>query len=176
MDPTAWFSSQQINLTTLDQLEISHLADFIRTQGSNTTRNATNCVPASRILPLSNLSSLIIEPTPHGNLTVEIDPTKLDVGILELEDMAKGLFPFPLNDSRIGEVATWWRNATRNDNAATRDFLSAVVNMCGGGFCKSGYINVGNQDIVGIGVSSALALPLPLLPSPLPLSVSIPAY
>ncbi|KAK4456693.1 hypothetical protein QBC42DRAFT_280754 [Cladorrhinum samala] len=158
MEPTAWFSLQQINLTTLDQLEISYLAEFIRTQGSNTTRNATNCKPASRILPLSNLSSLIIEPTPYENLTVGIDPVNLDVGIIELVDMAKGLFPFPLNNSGVGDVTTWWTNATINDNAATKDFLSAVVNMCGGGYCKSGYINVGNQDIVGIGMILAIVM------------------
>ncbi|KAK3994403.1 hypothetical protein QBC44DRAFT_357284 [Cladorrhinum sp. PSN332] len=157
---TEWMSSQNISLQRLDQLEISYLADFILNKVNNSTENNTViCTPASRILPLANLSSLIIEPEERdGTLRVDLDPINLDVGIIDLSVFAKELFPAPLNESQIGEVVTWWKNATVQDNAATKDFLNAVVNRCGRTFCKSGYITVGNPDIVGIGMIVAIVM------------------
>ncbi|KAK4225698.1 hypothetical protein QBC38DRAFT_253689 [Podospora fimiseda] len=162
---TEWLSSQNISLERLDQLEISYLTNFIQSQIKNLTadNNTVICQPASRVLPLANLSSLAIEPTgPNNTLIVDLDPINIDVGILDLSFFANGLFPSPLNKSRIGDIAEWWQNATHKDNAATKDFLNAVVNKCGRTFCKSGYITVGNPDIVGIGMIVAIAMLLVL--------------
>ncbi|KAK4160506.1 hypothetical protein QBC43DRAFT_325375 [Cladorrhinum sp. PSN259] len=160
---TEWMSSQNIVLEHLDQLKISNLAQFIWTQVSNVTDDKLICEPASRVLPLANLSSLIIEPDgPNDTLTVHLDPANLDVGYIDLSVFAKGLFPSPLNDAGIGEIVEWWNKSTKQDNEATRDFLSAVVNRCGRQFCKSGYITVGNPDIVGIGMIVAIVMLLVL--------------
>lgn len=153
------------HVTALDGLRISDLTQLILTKGNNGSRDGFGCEVASMILPLSNLTILQIEPqgadSEHANLTVNIDPASLDVGLLHLQHLAGGLFPYPVNQSSIGDVATWWRNATINDRRETQDFLAAVVNMCSGVYCRSGYITIGNPDIVGIGVGN-FSRPAPL--------------
>lgn len=144
------------SITHLSNLSISYLADVLLAKGNNATRDGFGCRPASLILPLDNLSILELEPNPdiHMNLTVGVNPTQLDPGVSQLRDMARGLFPYPLNESGVGDVVNWWTDNTENHPADTKRFLGAVVNMCGGEYCRSGKVTVGNPDIVGIGVCS----------------------
>ncbi|KAK4179557.1 hypothetical protein QBC36DRAFT_206729 [Triangularia setosa] len=149
------------NITQLSNLSISDLADVLLTKGSNVTRNGFGCGPASLILPLGNLSILDIEHSSdinNTNLTVNIDPTQLDPGISRLRGMARGLFPYPLNESKAGDIVNWWTDNTENRPAETKRFLSAAVNMCGGEYCRSGQVTVGNPDIVGIGMIVAIGM------------------
>ncbi|KAK4185667.1 hypothetical protein QBC35DRAFT_298495 [Podospora australis] len=159
MDPTSYNPN---NITRLEDLRISYLAGLILSLGNNDTRNGFGCPAASMILPLSNLSILDIEPSTardkRGNLVLSLDPANLNPGLNHLRDMARGLFPSPLNESSVGDIVTWWTNATINAKYETQDFLEAVVNMCGGHYCKSGYITVGNPDIVGIGMIVAIVM------------------
>ncbi|KAK3376075.1 hypothetical protein B0T24DRAFT_215149 [Lasiosphaeria ovina] len=146
------------NVTSLAELRISYLTDVLVRLGNNVTRDGAGCAAASSILPLSNLTFLqISEKHDHGmNLSVGADPARLDVGLLDLKRFAAQVFPYPLNASSVGDVAEWWTNTTSRDNDNARGFLTAVVNMCGGTFCRSGYIAVGNPDIVGIGMLVAV--------------------
>ncbi|KAK4642289.1 hypothetical protein QC761_506460 [Podospora bellae-mahoneyi] len=156
-DPTLY---NPTNITHLSNLSISYLADVLLAKGNNATRDGFGCRPASLILPLDNLSILELEPNPdiHMNLTVGVNPTQLDPGVSQLRDMARGLFPYPLNESGIGDVVNWWTDNTENHPADTKRFLGAVVNMCGGEYCRSGKVTVGNPDIVGIGMIVAIGM------------------
>ncbi|KAK0659445.1 hypothetical protein QBC41DRAFT_47684 [Cercophora samala] len=148
------------NITHLSNLSVSYLADVLLAKGSNATRNGFGCGPASLILPLDNLTILDLEPNPdiNMNLTVRVEPTQLDPGVTQLRDMARGLFPYPLNESSVGDIVTWWIDNTENHPTETKRFLGAVVNMCGGEYCRSGEITVGNPDIVGIGMIVAIGM------------------
>lgn len=159
MDPTSYNPK---NITRLADLSISYLTGLILFLGNNDTRNGFGCRAASMILPLSNLSILDIEPTDRvaerANLIVKLDPAALNPGLNHLKSMAKGLFPSPVNNAPLGDIVNWWTNATVDNKADAQNFLAAVVNMCGGDYCKSGYITVGNPDIVGIGMIVAIVM------------------
>ncbi|KAK4199518.1 hypothetical protein QBC40DRAFT_81498 [Triangularia verruculosa] len=159
-DPTLYNPN---NITQLSNLTTSYLADILLNKGNNATRNGFGCGPASLILPLANISMLILDIEDNSdehntNLTVSVDPTQLNPGISHLRDMARGLFPYPLNESGVGDIVNWWADNTENHPVETTQFLSAVVNMCGGEYCRSGQITVGNPDIVGIGMIVAIAV------------------
>ncbi|KAK0609888.1 hypothetical protein B0T17DRAFT_621192 [Bombardia bombarda] len=163
------------NITTLAQLKIADLTDLIVTHGGDNVGKGTPCTAASGILPLTDLALLGIKPTTQGTdeknstLSVTADPAALNVGLLDLQAFAGEMFPFPLNGSSVGDVAAWWTNTTTSDKQGTMDFLGAVVNNCATTYCRSGYITIGNPDIVGIGVSSTNRHP------PLPLRLLLPA-
>ncbi|KAK3367700.1 hypothetical protein B0H63DRAFT_489645 [Podospora didyma] len=150
------------NVTKLADLRISYLTELLLNYGNNVTRDGSGCLAASSILPLSNLTILhIVEPGVNAkdmNLTVNLNPASLDVGLLDLKRFASQIFPSPINGSRVGDIAEWWTNATTNDAESAQNFLGAVVNMCGGTYCRSGYINIGNPDIVGIGMLVAVGM------------------
>lgn len=150
------------NITKLADLDISTLTDYILTWGNNLTLldGNTPCESASDLLPLTNLSALeIVAFDPkirNGSVTVTADPAGLDIGFLNLQYFAREVFPSPLSGANIGDVVSWWTNATAGDKENTKDFLSAVVNTCATTYCRHRNVVIGNPDIVGIGVSSPL--------------------
>ncbi|KAK3314269.1 hypothetical protein B0H66DRAFT_643666 [Apodospora peruviana] len=154
---------KNLNITSLNDLRISYLTDFILARGTNLTQNhGIPCEAASNLLPLTNLSSLSIRaPDPkiaNSNLTVNADPALLDVGIVNLQRFASQVFPYPVSGSSIGDVASWWAASAANDRENTTDFLSAVVNTCASTYCRRGHITIGNPDIVGIGMLTAVSM------------------
>ncbi|KAK3690473.1 hypothetical protein B0T22DRAFT_463654 [Podospora appendiculata] len=150
------------NITSLADLTFPYLSTLVVNHGDRLVRNSTGCEAASNLLPLSNLGILGLQPhganSEHINLTVTVDPATLDVGLQHLQHFANELFPYPLNASNIGDVATWWMNATTQDTQDTKDFLSAVINSCPSTFCQSSAITIGNPDIVGIGMLIAVGM------------------
>ncbi|KAK3936979.1 hypothetical protein QBC46DRAFT_320550 [Diplogelasinospora grovesii] len=154
IDPTQW---NPHNVSSLASLPIAYLTELFF---QNATR-AKSCVAASAILPLSNFSLLDVQPSVAGNhdvLKVNADPASIDVGLKDLVRFANQLFPYPVNGSAVGDVATWWTNATIFDKGNATDFLSTVVNTCSGTYCRSDFITIGNPDIVGIGMLVATSM------------------
>ncbi|KAK4209077.1 hypothetical protein QBC37DRAFT_246445, partial [Rhypophila decipiens] len=156
------------NITNLTDLNISSLASYINARGYTPTwAGIIPCEPASDLLPIGNLSELqIVAPNPKirdGTVRVTMDPSDLNIGFLQLHDFSQQVFPSPLNESGVGEVVLWWRNSTKNDKNATSDFLSEVLNTCSKTFCRHRSIQIGNPDIIGIGMIVATSMLLILV-------------
>lgn len=137
------------NVTSLADLSVSYFTTLLSEQNTTANYNRVVCPIASHLLPLANLS--LID-------TVISDPTRLDVGLLDLVAFARAAFPYPTNDSGAGEIVTWWVNATINDPLSASSFIRTIVDDCAWSFCQSIYISIGNPDIVGIGMLTSTTM------------------
>jgi len=161
--PTLWNPE---SISTLSDLKVSHLLSVV--PYNQTYDKATDtladfaCPVVSKLLPIKDIFYLSEEDATDAAIS---DPSRLSVGVLELTDLARNLFPAPLNESRPGDVVEWWINATQQDAFNVTLFLGHVAQECWYDYCQSHYISIGNPDIVGYGVR-----PPPPPPSSIPTS------
>jgi hypothetical protein len=150
--PTLW---NPHNVTTLADLRISYLSEVVP---YNRTCNDTNgrcydvaCKVASNLLPID---MGLLGPVDMLQKGLQ-NPANLNVGLLELLEFARRIFPYPTNTSSAGAVVDWWVNATSRDAANVSQFFDRVTQECWYEYCRSRYTSFGNPDIVGLGVSTA---------------------
>ncbi|KAM7192329.1 hypothetical protein V8F20_008920 [Naviculisporaceae sp. PSN 640] len=155
------------NTTKIADLRITSVTNYIHAFGNIPTEAGPKpCEPASDLLPLSDLGLLnIVAPNPkirNGTVRVTVDPSTIDIGFLQLHNFSSLVFPAPLNETSIGDIVMWWTNSSANNKNETIDFLSEVINTCSNTYCRHRNIQIGNPDIVGIGMIVAVVMLLVL--------------
>jgi hypothetical protein len=137
------------NVTSLSDLNVNYFTNLLSDQNTTDNYNKVVCPIASNLLPLTNLSLV---------QTIIDDPAKLDVGLLDLVNFARHVFPYPTNNSGAGEIVSWWVNTTTNNGGDASTFIRTIVDDCAWSFCQSSYITIGNPDIVGIGMLASTTM------------------
>ncbi|KAK0649840.1 hypothetical protein B0T16DRAFT_508753, partial [Cercophora newfieldiana] len=148
--PTLW---NPHSVSALSDLTVGHLFNVVpynQTYDKEAdTFSDIACPVASGLLPIKDIFYL------NEDDAVDVafrDPANLSIGVLELTNLARNLFPFPLNESRPGDIVNWWINATERDASNVTRFLGHVAEECWYEYCQSRYISIGNPDIVGYGM------------------------
>ena len=131
------------HINNLSDFKMSMLQEIISNDYFGT--NLALCYYVARILP----------PTFVAIDTVTKDPSKLDVGVLTLQNLTMRTVPSPYNESSPRAVSDWWWDNVANDFAGTRSFLDATKTECTAAICHS-LTAVGDPDITGIGVCVTL--------------------
>jgi hypothetical protein len=139
---------------SLSEFRVSYLYELVP---YNKTCNATTdvcvdaaCGLASKLLPIKDMMHLDGVDTPE---TAWRNSASHNVGVSDLAEFARQLFPLPPDELRTGALVDWWINATTEDAASVDRFLEHVSRECWYEYCRSQYISIGNPDIVGYGVS-----------------------
>ena len=152
LHPPSWNPHSISSLSELRVMYLSELVPYNKTCNASTDVCAdVACGVASKLLPIKNMMQHL--DGVDGPVMAWRNSASFNVGVQELAEFARQLFPSPLDGLSPGAVVDWWIDATIHDSANVTSFLDHISRECWYEYCQSQYISIGNPDIIGYGVS-----------------------